>query len=95
MTAEQQRALKKLELFYRGNGFLITHPINEELLKMIIEDALVEFKKFYGKYNKKLLTKGFRSYRYEINGNELYIETTYKSGCKCAQSYDMNRFLTK
>ena len=93
MTAEQQRALRKLELFNRGNGFLITDPINEELLKMIIEDALAEFKKFYGRYNKKLLAKGFRSYRYEINGNILYIETPYKSGCKCGQAYDMNRFL--
>ena len=89
----KKRDLRKLELFYRGNGFLITDDINKELLKMIIEDALAEFKQFYGRYNKKLLAKGFRSYRYEINGNMLYIETTYKSGCKCGQSYDMNRFL--
>lgn len=93
MTNKQKRDLRKLELVNRGNGFHITDPINEELLKMIIEDALAEFKQFYGRYNKRLLAKGFRSYRYEINGNMLYIETTYKSGCKCGQTYDINRFL--
>lgn len=93
MNREQQRALRKLELFNKGNGYLITDPINKELLGMIIEDALKEFKQVYGRYDRRLLAKGFRSYRYEINGNMLYIETTYKSGCKSGQAYDMNRFL--
>ena len=34
MTTEQQRALRKLELFNRGSGFLITDDINKELLKI-------------------------------------------------------------
>ena len=55
MTTEQQRALRKLELFYKGSGFLITDDINKELLKMIIEDALAEFKKFYGRYDKRFI----------------------------------------
>ena len=93
MNKEQKRALKKLELFNKGNGYLITDPINKELLGMIIEDALKEFKQVYGRHDRRLLAKGFRSYRYEINGNMLYIETTYKSGCKSGQAYDMNCFL--
>lgn len=93
MTTEQQRALKKLQLHQKGSGYLITDPINKELLNMIIQDALKDFKQFYGRFNKNLLRPNFRSYTYKVNGNMLYIETTYKSGCKYAQSYDMNQFL--
>lgn len=93
MTSEHQRALRKLELQKKGIGHLITDPINKELLKMIVEDVLKHFKKFYGRYDKRLLAKGFRSYKYTINGCMIYIETTYKSGCKSGQAYDMNKFL--
>lgn len=93
MTSEQQRALRKLELHQNGSGHLITDPINKELLKMIVEDVLKDFKAFYGSYDKRLLAIGFRSYKYTINGCMIHIETTYKRGCKYGQTYNMNQFL--
>ena len=93
MTSKQKRDLKKIQLFQKGSGHYITDPINKELLKMLVEDALEAFKSYYGKYDKRLLANGFRSYRYEINGCNIYIETTYKHGLKCGQCYDLNRFI--
>lgn len=93
MNKDLQRDLLKLKLKEKGSGYHITHPINARLLNMIIEDALKEFKAYYGRWDKRLLRPRFRSYTYTINGCMLYIETTYKRGKKSGQAYDMNSFL--
>lgn len=93
MNKDLQRDLLKLKLREKGNGYNITHPINARLLNMIIEDALKEFKAYYGRFDKRLLSPRFRSYKYTINGCMLHIETTYSCSKKYGQTYDMNQFL--
>lgn len=71
----------------------ILHPKNNELRKRIERKALAKFKTDYGKWDKRLTRKGFRSYKITWNGCLLYIETTYKTGCKSGHSYNGNDFI--
>lgn len=71
----------------------IQHPNNKNFREMLEKRALERFKSYYGKWDKRLLKKGFRSYQITWNGCWIYIQTTFKSGCKSAQSYNANDFI--
>ena len=71
----------------------IQHPNNKNFRELLEKRALERFKSQYGRYDKRITKKGFRSYKITWNGCLIYIETTYKSGCKCGQTYDANIFI--
>lgn len=71
----------------------IQHPNNKNFRELLEKRALERFKSYYGKWDKRLLKKGFRSYKITWNGCIIHIETTYKSGCKSSQTYDANIFI--
>lgn len=71
----------------------VHYYIKTELRKHIERKALAKFKTDYGKWDKRLTRKGFRSYKITWNGCRLYIETTYKTGCKSGHSYNGNDFI--
>lgn len=71
----------------------IQHPNNKNFLELLEKRALERFKSCYSRYDKRIAKKGFRSYKITWNGCMIRVETTYKSGCKCAQTYDANIFI--
>ena len=71
----------------------ILHPANNDMRRDIENKALTKFKTEYGKWDKRLLRKGFRSYKITWNGCFLCIETTYTSGCKSKHVYNGNDFI--
>ena len=71
----------------------VHYYIKTELRKRIERKALAKFKTDYGKWDKRLTRKGFRSYKITWNDCRLYIETTYKTGCKSGHSYNGNDFI--
>lgn len=71
----------------------IQHPNNNNFRELLEKRALERFKSQYGRYDKRITKKGFRSYNITWDGCIIRVETTYKSGCKCAQTYDANIFI--
>lgn len=77
------------------NGILHT-PKCESLRKLIEKRLIARFKENYSVYDKRLKAKNVRCIivRY-VGDNNIYIETTYKRGMHCGQSYvTENEFLT-
>ena len=91
----------KLENYYDNNAFnranwagvIVVPSANTKVPSYWIARALERFKSQYSMYDKRITKKGFRSYNITWDGCIIRVETTYKSGCKCAQTYNANIFI--
>ena len=67
---------------------LLSQPLFTPLRKEIETRLITRFKDYYSAYDNRLKSKNVRAIKLSYVGdNRIYIETTYKRGQHCSQSY--------
>ena len=67
---------------------LLSQPMFTPLREDIEKRLIARFKACYGVYDKRLNKPNVRAIKvFYVGDNRIYIETTYKRGMRCGQSY--------